>query len=62
MHQKYLFLQKLFPRGLNVKKSRIFINSLKFPVLHDNIFYRYILCVTCLSVPYTVLSYYYIFF
>ena len=44
-----------FPMGLIYKKARIFMNSLEFMVLHYNTFYRYIVCVTCFSVRYTVL-------
>ena len=40
---------KRFSRGFN-QKACIFMNSLKFPVLHDNTFYRYSLRVTCFSV------------
>ena len=40
---------KTFSKGFKCKKGRIFMNILKFTVLHDNVFYRYILCIMCLS-------------
>ena len=51
-----MFFVKYFPKGFKCKKARIFTNSLKSPVLHDNTFYPYISCVTFLSVHQTVLS------
>ena len=53
---KNVFIVKKDPMSLNVKKDHIFMNSLKIPVLHDNTFYGYILCVTCFSVCYIILS------
>ena len=53
MHQ-YAFV-KTFSKGLKCKKGRIFMNILKFTVLHDNAFYRFILCIMCLSAQQTVL-------
>ena len=41
---------------INEGKHRILMNGLKFPKIHDNKFYRYILCVMFLIVWWTVWS------
>ena len=47
VRQKSINLFKfILPKGLKCEKDPIFMNSLKFMVLHDNTFYHYILCVT----------------
>ena len=52
---KCVFFCKIKSKGFKYKKSRIFMKSLKFTVLHDNKFYCYILCITYFSVRWTVL-------
>ena len=54
MHQNYYFVI-IFLWGL-MKKARIFMSSLKFPVLHNNTFYHFVLCVTYFSFSLIVFS------
>ena len=56
MHQ-YAFV-KTFSKSFKCKKGRIFMNSLKFTVLHNNEFYRCIMCYQ-LSRPYIMILTYF---
>ena len=56
-----VFFVKTSSKGIQINKTRVFINSLKFPVLSDNKFHRDILCVMCFQVVrpyYLTLSYF----